>query len=47
MFSALISGIVAATTTTALSAFSEGIITAAVIFSAARGQAKASISIKK
>lgn len=45
MFSLL--GIVAATATTALSAFSEGLVTSLVVYSVAKGSAKANISLKK
>lgn len=46
MFS-LLGGIAAAVTTTALSAFSEGLITTIVVFSAVKSTAKASITLKK
>ena len=46
MFS-LIGGIVAAATTTALSAFSEGLVTSLVVYTVAKGGAKATLNIKK
>lgn len=43
----LITGIVAVATTTALSAFSEGLITSVVAYAAVKGASKANVSIKK
>ena len=45
MFSVL--GFVAAATTTALGAFSEGVITSAIICSIAKNAGKGSLSLKK
>ena len=47
MFSALIGSVVAAATTTALSAFSEGLVTSLVVYTVAKGGAKATLSLKK
>lgn len=46
MFS-FITSIVAATATTALGAFSEGLVTSLVCYAAVKGGAKATLSIKK
>ena len=46
MFS-LITSIAAATATTALGAFSEGLVTSLVAYAAVKSTAKANISIKK
>ena len=47
MFSALIGSVVAVATTTALSAFSEGLVTSLVVYTVAKGGAKATLSLKK
>ena len=47
MFSALIGSVVVAATTTALSAFSEGLVTSLVVYTVAKGGAKATLSLKK
>lgn len=46
MFS-LLGGIAAAVTTTALSAFSEGLVTSVIAYAAVKSTAKASITLKK
>ena len=46
MFS-LVSGIVAATTTTAVGAFADGFMASLVCFAIARGSAKATLNLKK
>lgn len=43
----LLTGVVAAATTTALSAFSEGLVTSLVAYAAVKSSAKANISLKK
>lgn len=47
MFSALIGSVVAASTTTALSAFSKGVAMAAMISVISKGGTKATLSSKK
>lgn len=47
MFSALIGSVVAAATTTALSAFSDGVLIAAIIAATSKGQAKVALGLKK
>lgn len=47
MFTALFGSVVAAATTTALSAFSEGLVTSLVVYTVAKGRAKATLSLKK
>ena len=46
MFS-LLGGIFAAATTTALGAFSEGLVTSVIAYAAVKSTAKASITLKK
>lgn len=46
MFS-LLGSIVAATATTALGAFSEGLVTSVIAYAAVKSSAKASITLKK
>lgn len=46
MFS-LLGGMVAAATTTALSAFSDGLITSVIAYATVKNAAKANISLKK
>lgn len=43
----LLTGVVAAATTTALGAFSEGMVTALVAYTAVKNTAKANINLKK
>ena len=43
----LIGGIVAATATTALSAFSEGLVTSLVVYTVSQGAGKANLTLKK
>ena len=47
MFSALIGSVVVASTTTALSVFSEGLVTSLLVYAVAKGGAKATLNLKK